>query len=150
MNSKIEEAISFATEAHKGQVDKVGKPYIFHLLRVMMEVDKLYGDEDLTCAAVLHDILEDTDITYFQIYEKFGERVAYIVSVLTKSEVHTYEEYIDEICKSQDVMKIKKVDLRDNYRRCKADKNLRFTSLASRYEKALIKVAENLEQPMVL
>ena len=53
----IEESIALAASAHKGQVDKIGQPYIFHPLRVMLEMTTL---DDRT-VAVLHDVLEDTD-----------------------------------------------------------------------------------------
>ena len=56
----INKAISIAAKAHDGQLDKAGKPYIFHPLRVMLYAE---GDEKVKCAAVLHDVLEDSDMT---------------------------------------------------------------------------------------
>ena len=55
----LERAIELAVEHHKGQVDKAGEPYILHPLRLMMSVDK----DDEKIVAVMHDIVEDTDIT---------------------------------------------------------------------------------------
>jgi len=54
----LEEAIALAARAHAKQIDKAGKPYVLHVLRVMMAVP-----DDAKIAAVLHDIVEDTDTT---------------------------------------------------------------------------------------
>ena len=55
----LEVAILIAVKAHMGQVDKAGKSYILHPLRVMQNVESI----DAKIVAVLHDVLEDTDIT---------------------------------------------------------------------------------------
>ena len=56
----INKAIETAAKAHDGQVDKAGEAYIFHPLRVMLNV---MGGENVKCAAVLHDVMEDSGIT---------------------------------------------------------------------------------------
>ena len=56
----LESAIATAAKAHEGQTDKAGKPYILHPLRVMLNVKGCIPEQ---CAAVLHDVIEDTDIT---------------------------------------------------------------------------------------
>jgi len=55
----LERAIAIAAAAHAGQVDKAGQPYILHPLRVMLRV----ATEHERIAAVLHDVVEDTDVT---------------------------------------------------------------------------------------
>ena len=59
MNELLEKALRIAVEAHAGQVDKAGKPYIFHPLRVCA---RCFTDEE-RLVALLHDIIEDTEIT---------------------------------------------------------------------------------------
>lgn len=59
MQSRIELCLSLASEAHAGQVDKGGAPYIEHPMRVALRCDT----ELRRCAALLHDVLEDTDAT---------------------------------------------------------------------------------------
>lgn len=62
MTSKLLAAcVSYAFEKHHGQKDKVGKPYIYHPLRVMMDPE--LDTEEKKCLAVVHDVFEDTDAT---------------------------------------------------------------------------------------
>ena len=68
----LERAIAIATKAHAGQIDKAGEPYILHALRVMLAVET---PEERT-AAVLHDVVEDTDWTIEGLREEgFSDRV---------------------------------------------------------------------------
>ena len=77
----IDEAIRFAAEAHKDMVRKGnGQPYIFHPLEVLSLVSLMTLDDEVLCAAILHDTVEDTDTTIRDIREQFGERVAAMVA----------------------------------------------------------------------
>ena len=78
---KIEKAIQFALDSHGG-VKRKGKnsPYILHPLEAMLIVSKLTDDEDVIAAAVLHDTLEDTDVTQEDLRREFGDRVANLVN----------------------------------------------------------------------
>lgn len=79
--STLERAISIAAQAHSGQVDKAGQPYILHPLRVMLRVNS----QDERMAAVLHDVVEDTSITLEQLAtEGFSGVVLEAVEALTK------------------------------------------------------------------
>lgn len=79
--STIERAIVLATTAHAGQVDKAGQPYILHPLRVMMRVTT----EEERIAAVLHDVVEDTPVTFEELQAQgFSESVVEAVRALTK------------------------------------------------------------------
>jgi (p)ppGpp synthase/HD superfamily hydrolase len=79
--STLERAIAIAAQAHAGQKDKGGQPYIVHPLRVMLRVS---GDAE-RIAAVLHDIVEDTDVTLAQLAaEGFPAEVVEAVDALTK------------------------------------------------------------------
>lgn len=77
----IDEAIRFAAKAHKDMVRKGnGQPYIFHPLEVLSLVSLMTLDDEVLCAAILHDTVEDTDTTIRDIREQFGERVAAMVA----------------------------------------------------------------------
>lgn len=79
--STLERAISIAAQAHSGQVDKAGQPYILHPLRVMLQMTS----QDERVAAVLHDVVEDTSITIEQLAtEGFSDAVLEAVEALTK------------------------------------------------------------------
>jgi GTP diphosphokinase / guanosine-3',5'-bis(diphosphate) 3'-diphosphatase len=79
--STLERAISLAAQAHAGQVDKAGEPYILHPLRVMLRVST---DEE-RIAAILHDVVEDTSVTIEQLAtEGFSQTVVAAVEALTK------------------------------------------------------------------
>ncbi len=79
--SSLERAIAIAATAHAGQVDKAGAPYILHPLRVMLAVDGL----EAQIVAVLHDVVEDTAITFdFLRQEGFSEAVLLALEALTK------------------------------------------------------------------
>lgn len=81
---KIEEAFLFAKEAHKHQTRKSGEPYIIHPVAVATLVCKAGGDDASILAALLHDTVEDTDVTLEDIERLFGKEVADLVDGLTK------------------------------------------------------------------
>ena len=84
--SKLDEAIKFAVDAHAGQLRKIrNNPYILHPLEAVAIAGTLTKDEDILCASVLHDVVEDTDRTLDEIKELFGERVAELVSSETEN-----------------------------------------------------------------
>ena len=89
--SKIKNAIDFAIEVHKDQYRK-GKDvsYITHPMAVALIISLVSKDEDLICAGLLHDTIEDADpygsITKEQIEEKFGSKVSNIVNDLTEQD----------------------------------------------------------------
>jgi len=79
--SILERAIEIAAKAHAGQVDKAGQPYILHPLRVMLRV----SSEHERIAAVLHDVVEDTDVSLERLVaEGFPPEVIAAVDALTK------------------------------------------------------------------
>ena len=79
--SSIERAIEIASSAHAGQRDKAGQPYIFHPLRVMLRVNT----EHEQMAAVLHDVVEDTSVTFERLeQEGFPIEVLRAIAALTK------------------------------------------------------------------
>ncbi len=81
---KLDEAFAFAYEKHKGQKRASGENYIIHPIEVAKIVNQFYVDESSLIAALLHDVLEDTQTTEDEIKEKFGEDVLFLVKALTK------------------------------------------------------------------
>jgi (p)ppGpp synthase/HD superfamily hydrolase len=109
----LSKMIVIATNAHAGQFDKGGNPYILHPLRVMSYLKE--DDEELQCIAVGHDIIEDTPTTYKFLFEEgISPRVLEGIKCLTKVPGETYEEYQVRVFSSVDAMKVKKCDLRHN------------------------------------
>ena len=80
----INEAFIFANEGHKNQKRKSGEPYITHPLQVAIYLSEISLDVETIIAALLHDLIEDTEITYEDIKNKFGKEVADIVDGVTK------------------------------------------------------------------
>ena len=110
MLSKI---IVIATNAHAGQFDKAGLPYIMHPMTVMYLLNS--DDEELNCGAIGHDLFEDTDVTAADLREEdISERVIDMIYGVTKMPGESYEEYKAKVKAHPDRIKIKKADLRHN------------------------------------
>ncbi len=84
MTSNVERAIAFAIEAHKNQKRRSGEPYVVHPLLVSCIVAYFGGDEVMVCAALLHDVVEDTEYTLEEVRKSYGDDVASLVDGLTK------------------------------------------------------------------
>lgn len=115
----IEIAIEIAMQIHAGQFDKGGKPYILHPLRVMSK----FLDLDYQVVAVLHDVLEDSCLLPSNLIASgIPEDLVEEIQALSRyPEQETYEEFIDRICRSSDLVKaVKLADLEDNmqFARC--------------------------------
>lgn len=110
--STLERAIQIATEAHKGQLDKAGREYIGHPIRVM-EMGKT---EDEKIVGVLHDVIEDTDWTFERLEaEGFSPEVIAALRCVTKtSENENYDDFIDRVKKNPLAVAVKINDLTDN------------------------------------
>lgn len=110
--SKLGLAIAVAAEAFKNKTDKGGQPYILHCLWVM---NNIVGDDCEKCAAVLHDVPEDTDIT-IQILQNMGfsEKTIGLLYLLTRDKNTPYMDYIKAIAVVPGAKKIKKADLEHN------------------------------------
>ncbi len=107
----LERAIAIATQAHAGQKDKAGQPYILHPLRMMFRVE---GDS-AKMAAVLHDVVEDTAITLDALrLERFSAEVIDAVELLTRRESDTYEQFIERVLPNPIARAVKLADLEDN------------------------------------
>lgn len=84
MSIKLIDAIKFATKHHEGQMRKgENLPYIVHPLRVLAIISSYNNNEAVLCAAVLHDVIEDTEATAHDVREKFGIYICKLVLELT-------------------------------------------------------------------
>ena len=106
-----EKAIEIALKAHIGKVDKAGQPYILHPLRVAL---KLANEDEIT-AAILHDVVEDSDCKIEDLKNAgFNETVIKIVELMTRTEDRSYDDYINGIKTYPPAVRVKLADLEDN------------------------------------
>jgi len=123
---RLSKALRFAVEAHDGQFDKAGFPYIMHPIRVAETVKDMtiegsvaHKESYTQIAALLHDVVEDTDITLEDIRVRFDPFLADIVDALTKRKhKETYRQYLDRIRDDHSLVAItvKLADMADNSR----------------------------------
>ncbi|MDE6732911.1 MAG: HD domain-containing protein [Oscillospiraceae bacterium] len=110
-NSLLELAIKVATEAHKGQTDKGGNPYIEHPKAVAAQVNNI----EHKIVAYLHDVIEDTEITLDDLSEMgFTYRIVNSVRLLTRTDTLTYKEYLKRLKADDNARHVKIADLRHN------------------------------------
>jgi GTP pyrophosphokinase len=129
--SEFKKALKFAKKSHKGQFRRDGKPYYKHPLAVAKFLAKKgIKTYIMLTAALLHDVIEDTEHTYRDIRDEFGKEVADTVEVLTRKEDETYYDFIHSIGESgnlyaleikiQDILHnmsdLKECSLKDKYR----------------------------------
>jgi (p)ppGpp synthase/HD superfamily hydrolase len=109
----LEKALQIAAQAHEGQKDKEGLPYILHPLRAMMSVEG--GEAQIV--AVLHDVIEDTSVTADDLRQAgFSESVVAAVLCVTHRQDEPYADYVVR-CKGDEVARrVKLADLQDNWR----------------------------------
>ena len=81
---RILDAYEFAKKAHEGQKRATGEPYIVHPVAVMEILIEIEVDEDTLVASLLHDVVEDTEVSLDEIRERYGEDVATLVDAVTK------------------------------------------------------------------
>lgn len=103
-------AMKIAYAAHHGQVDYNGVPYIFHPLHLAEQME----DEVSCCAALLHDVAEDTDVTLEELSQEFPEPVISVLKLLTHEKGADYFEYVRAIKADPVAVKIKLADLAHN------------------------------------
>jgi (p)ppGpp synthase/HD superfamily hydrolase len=110
-------SIEIMRQAHEGQIDKSGRPYYLHPLRVAMRLAHCTPAE--RHAALLHDVVEDTHVTLDALREMgYGEDVLNLVDLLTrrKPEGESHSEYVTRIVESANVqaLRVKLADVYDN------------------------------------
>lgn len=111
-------ALKLAYDAHAGQVDKAGMPYIFHPYEVALQVQT----EEEVCAALLHDVVEDTDWTMEDLRAAgFPETVLEAVQLLTHDPAVPYLDYVRALCGNPIAVAVKWADLHHNSERTRFD-----------------------------
>ncbi len=107
----LERAIQIAVNAHAGQQGKDGSPYILHPLRLMMNM----ASEDEKIVAVLHDVVEDTNISFEDLREEgFSKHVIEALQLLTHESAVPYETYVEHLKSNPIAKAVKLADLEDN------------------------------------
>lgn len=107
--TKLAMQISF--DAHKEQKDKSGLPYVFHPFHLAEQMT----DEITTCVALLHDVVEDTDMTFEKLSELgFSTEIIYALKLLTHDDSVPYMDYVKEIAKNPVAKAVKLADLAHN------------------------------------
>lgn len=103
-------AMQIAYAAHQGQVDKGGLPYIFHPYHLAEAME----DEVSCCAALLHDVVEDTAVTMEDLAKEFPPAVLEVLQLLTHREDVAYFDYVRAIKANPIAVKIKLADIAHN------------------------------------
>ena len=108
---QTKKAMKIAYNAHKDQTDKNGIPYIYHPIHLAEQMD----DENTICVALLHDVVEDTDITLEELKsEGFHDEVIAALKLLTHDDKVPYMEYVRAVKENPIATKVKLADLRHN------------------------------------
>lgn len=138
----LEKAIHIAVDAHKGAVDKGGRPYILHPLSVMQ---RLTTDTE-RIVAVLHDVVEDTDWTLDRLrQEGFDEEVITALDGVTRRSGETYEDFIKRAASNPISRRVKIADLEDNLDPTRRLDDPKSYDLIARYKKALRTLGREVE-----
>ena len=146
-NDLIYKSLEIVTKLFNEKCDKGGFPYVIHLLKVYSGV----SDYIEKVCALLHDVVEDTDVSYDDL-EKIGypSDIIEILQILTKVKGEDYRDYIERIIKSENtrVMHIKLSDLRHNMEpgRIKNPTANDYERLSKRYEPAYERINNKLKE----
>ena len=103
-------ALRLAYQAHHGQLDSNGIPYIFHPLHLAEQMD----DEISCCCARLHDVVEDTNVTMEELESIFPKDVTDVLKLLTHGDDVPYEQYVRGIKQNPIAVKVKLADIAHN------------------------------------
>ena len=105
------QALKLCFEAHKEQVDKSGMPYVFHPFHLADQMT----DEATTVVALLHDVVEDTELTFEDLEKQgFGEEIIVALKLLTHNDDTPYMDYVAKIKTNKIATAVKLADLRHN------------------------------------
>jgi (p)ppGpp synthase/HD superfamily hydrolase len=136
MKPTLTDAIILATKAHKDQFDKIGEPYILHPIRVMLSLSSPIE----RIVAILHDVLEDTDITDKDLFlYGYSEKIIDAIKSVSKVDGEKYFDFIKRCCENKIGINVKRADISDNMspiRLYKLDVNKRI-QLREKYVKAI-------------
>ena len=103
-------AMQIAYRAHHGQVDKSQIPYIYHPIHLAEQMT----DEYTTCVALLHDVVEDTDVTLEALAKDFPSEIVDAIGLMTHDPAISYLEYVRQIGHNPIARQVKLADLKHN------------------------------------
>lgn len=143
----IYKSLEIITKIFNDKVDKGGLPYVIHLLKVYSKV----SDYTEKVCALLHDVIEDTDVTYDDLKNVgYPLEIIDILSILTKIKGEDYRKYIDRIIASDNIhaMNIKLADLEHNMdlSRIKNPTSNDYERITKRYEPAYEKIKNRINE----
>ena len=134
-------AMKIAYRAHHGQFDHGGIPYVFHPIHLAEQMT----DEYTTCAALLHDVVEDTSVTLEELAADFPKEVIEAVALLTHGEDIPYLDYVIKIKDHPIARTVKLADLHHNSDRTRLEVDGNDEAAIRRYENKYRKALEILE-----
>lgn len=138
-------AMHIAAREHLHITDKGGSAYILHPMRIAMRLRT--SDEELMSIAIMHDVIEDSKITFEDLREHgFSERVIDALKLLTHMKGLSYDDYIDAMKDNRDALLVKREDLRDNsdITRLKGISDKDFERM-KKYQRSFVKVEAYLK-----
>lgn len=134
----IEKAKQVAQEAHKGQKYKGHDYYTYHILGVLSLLEYHSTDAEVI-TAILHDTIEDSDVTVEDIHIVFGRCIADAVETITKVSGEYYDEYIEHVKTNSIARKVKIYDAHFNLTECLKDGDIK---RAKKYAKVIFNLTE--------
>ena len=146
-NALLLKTLELVTKLFEGKTDKAGLPYYNHLLKVYANV----SEYDEKIIALLHDVVEDTDITFDNLKEYgYPDSILEALKVLTKKKGEYYPDYIERIIESNNIqaMNVKLADLKHNIDINRIEKPTinDYERINKRYIPAINKIQNKLEQ----
>lgn len=146
-NDLLLKTLELVTKLFEGKTDKAGLPYYNHLLKVYANV----SEYDEKIIALLHDVVEDTDITFDNLKEYgYPDSILEALKVLTKKKGEYYPDYIERIIESNNIqaMNVKLADLKHNIDINRIEKPTinDYERINKRYIPAINKIQNKLEQ----
>ena len=135
VNTKLtRKAMNIAYNAHMNQFDKAGVPYIYHPIHLAEQMDT----ETECIVALLHDVVEDTEVTLEQLEKEFSKEVIEAIRLVTHDKDVKYKEYIKELSKNPIAKKVKIADLLHNSDETRLEKiTIKDVVRREKYKKAL-------------
>jgi (p)ppGpp synthase/HD superfamily hydrolase len=108
----LDDAILLAAQSHRGRTDKAGHAYILHVLRVMFRLDS----DEQRIVGVLHDIVEETDVTLDRLKSMgYSDKIVEALELLTwRKGQHSYDEYIKRLKTNELAARVKRADIADH------------------------------------
>ncbi|HLK56695.1 MAG TPA: bifunctional (p)ppGpp synthetase/guanosine-3',5'-bis(diphosphate) 3'-pyrophosphohydrolase [Chthonomonadaceae bacterium] len=151
----VQRAYVFAEEKHRSQLRKCGLPYIVHPVEVTEILSELEMDEQTLAAGLLHDVVEDCEVTLDEITTRFGAEVAHLVDGVTKLQISGVDEGKDKDAQPEDALEVSAAmaaRLKKQAEMAKNAANLRklFVAMAKDLRVMIIKLADRLHNMRTL